>query len=330
MTNRQAAMPVNNTPAFWVGSIPIFGELILAPMDGFSDQPFRSLARRLGSAMSYSEFVNALDVIHGHPLLDQRLAFLEEERPVVFQVFDDDPERLVQAVLKLSARGPDIIDINMGCASRTVAGRGAGAGLLRTPDKVAKIFKRLSTALDIPVTGKIRLGWDDDNRNYLEIARIIEDNGGQLIAVHGRTKRQNYTGQADWDAIAEIKQAVSIPVIANGDVQRVADIASIQAQTGCDGVMIGRAAIGNPWIFARLDREHVPADKVRTTMLLHLEAMLAFYGEEHGLVLFRKHVARYISPYRLSPDQRKRLLTSQQAEDFMAVLDEMIPAALPG
>jgi nifR3 family TIM-barrel protein len=277
--------------------------------------------------MSYTEFINAIDVVGRHPRLERKLTFLESERPVVYQVFDDDPDRLVKAILKLRPRGPDIIDINMGCSARCVSERGAGAGLLRTPQKIAQIFSRLTKELDIPITGKIRLGWDDASRNYLETARIIEENGGKLIAVHGRTKMQGYTGSADWDAIAEVRQAVSIPVIANGDVKTVADIERIKAHTGCSVVMIARAAIGNPWIFSRLDREQVPPDLLRETMLLHLESMRSFYGEEHGLVLFRKYAARYLSPFQLTGDFRQTLMTSQTKEQFLALLDQVILAA---
>lgn len=311
-------------PTFTVGPIPVYGDLILSPMDGFSDLPFRSLARRLGSAMSYTEFVNAIDVIQGSPRLAPRLAYDPSERPVVFQVFDDDPDRLVSAAQKLLAFEPDIIDVNMGCSAKNVSGRGAGAGLLRTPEKIARIFAELTRQINIPITGKIRLGWDETTRNYLEIARIVEDNGGQLLAVHGRTKKQGYSGQADWDAIAEVKQAVKIPVIANGDVRTVEDIDRVKRHTGCDGVMIARAAIGNPWIFSRKDRADVPVDQVRQTMLAHLAAMQSFYGVDEGLVLFRKHASRYISPYPLDRDLRARLLTSETAAVFVALLDEIM------
>jgi nifR3 family TIM-barrel protein len=280
--------------------------------------------------MSYTEFINAIDVLFGHPHLEQRLTFLESERPVVFQIFDDDPDRLVQAAHKLRKRNPDIIDVNMGCSARSVSGRGAGAGLLRAPEKIAQIFNRLTRELDIPITGKIRLGWDDASRNYLQVARIIEDNGGQMIAVHGRTKKQGYTGLADWDAIAEVRQAVSIPVIANGDVKTVADIDRIKAHTGCNAVMIARAAIGNPWIFSRLDRERVPVATLRETMLIHLSSMLEFYGPDRGLVLFRKYAARYLSPYGLEGDFRQTLMTSETPEQFTRLLDQIIltqPAA---
>jgi tRNA-dihydrouridine synthase B len=312
------------SPTFFVGNIPIFGDLILSPMDGYSDLPFRALARKLGSAMSYTEFINSIDVLYTHPHLQERLSFLEDERPVVFQIFDDEPDRLVKAALKLRRQNPDIIDINMGCSAKCVSNRGAGAGLLRTPEKIAYIFHRLSTELDIPITGKIRLGWDASTRNYLEIARIIEDNGGKLIAVHGRTKDQAYSGQADWDAIAEVKQHVSIPVIANGDVKTVADIERIKAITGCDGVMIARAAIGNPWIFSRLDRGNVSLDLLKSTMVQHLESMLDFYGPDRGQVLFRKYAARYLVPYQLSGDLRQSIMTSERKADFLSLLDQVI------
>ncbi|MBE0699396.1 MAG: tRNA dihydrouridine synthase DusB [Anaerolineaceae bacterium] len=307
-----------------VKNIPIYGDIILAPMDGYSDMPFRSLARSLGSAMSYTEFINAIDITYSHPHLEQKLTYLESERPVVFQVFDDEPERLVEAALKLRQRNPDIIDVNMGCSAKCVSGRGAGAGLLRTPDKIAYIFKRLSSELDIPVTGKIRLGWDASSLNYLEIAHIIEDNGGQMIAVHGRTKEQAYSGQADWEAIARVKQHVSIPVIANGDVKNVSDIQRVKKITGCDGVMIARAAIGNPWIFSRIDREQVSIELLKKTMLQHLELMLAFYGAERGQILFRKYASRYLMPYQLSGALRQNLMTSEKKEQFLELLDQVI------
>lgn len=309
-----------SAPTFYVRQTPIYGDLILSPMDGFSDQPYRALCRSLGSAMSYTEFINALDVLQGHPHLWRKLAYLEQERPVVYQIFDSDPLRLLEAALRLQERCPDIIDINMGCSVRSVSGRGAGAGLLREPAKVARIFSLLSSSLEVPVTAKIRLGWDDDSRNYRQIARIIEENGGALIAVHGRTRAQGYAGRADWEAIAEIKQTVSIPVIANGDVSCVADIERIKAETGCDGVMIGRAAIGNPWIFSRLDHHQVSPALLHDTMQRHLKSMLEFYGQERGLVLFRKHASRYLASLGLEIGQRERLLTCAQPMEFLQIL----------
>jgi nifR3 family TIM-barrel protein len=310
-------------PSFYVRHIPIHGDLILSPMDGYSDQPYRALCRSLGSAMSYTEFINALDVLQGHPHLSRKLAYLGVERPVVYQIFDNEPSRLLEAALRLEENGPDIIDINMGCSVRCVSGRGAGAGLLREPEKVAQIFSLLSRSLKVPVTAKMRLGWDEDNRNYRHIAQIVEENGGALIAVHGRTRAQGYSGQADWQAIAEIKRSVSIPVLANGDVSSVADIQRIKAMTGCDGVMIGRAAIGNPWIFSRLDRDQVSEALLHDTMQRHLESMLDFYGPERGLVLFRKHASRYLASKNLTNDQRQRLLTASQPVEFLQTLNSL-------
>ena len=309
------------SPSFYIREIPVYGNLVLSPMAGFSDQPFRSLCRELGSAISYTEFINAMDVVQGNKRYAKRLQYLPEERPVIFQVFDNDPDRLLQAAVMLQELAPDAIDINMGCSVRRVSGRGAGAGLLKTPLKIARIFRKLSAALHVPVTAKIRLGWDEDCRNYRLVARIIEENGGALIAVHGRTKAQGYRGEADWEAIAEVKESVTIPVIGNGDVQCVADIDRLKSQTGCDGVMIGRAAVGNPWIFSRMDRDSVPIDLVRRTMLDHLGRMLSFHEEDRGLVLFRKHISRYLSPYPLSKETRQRLLTSEDRQDFTALLE---------
>lgn len=315
-----------SVPSFKIGPLPIYGRAILSPMDGYSDLPFRGLCRRLGSALSYTEFVSCIDVLTERHDLSLRLTYAEWERPIVFQLFDDDPARMLAAARQVRHLNPDIIDVNMGCSARNITARGAGAGLLQTPEKIAAIFKALTAEMTIPITGKIRLGWDEENRNYLEVARIIEDNGGALLAVHGRTRAQSYGGEADWDAIAEIKRAVSIPVLGNGDVRMVEDIHRMREHTGCDGVLIGRAAIGNPWLFAELDRADVPAEQVRATMLEHLETMLSFYGREQGLILFRKHAKQYISPYPLDNASRRRLLTATEPGDFISLLEDLLEA----
>jgi nifR3 family TIM-barrel protein len=311
-------------PLFHIRDIPMYGDMILSPMDGFSDQPFRSLARRLGSAASYTEFVNCIEVLNNPERVAPRLCYEEWERPVIFQIFDNDPARMLKAALQLQELEPDAIDVNMGCSDRSVAGRGAGAGLLRTPAVIAQIFQKLTAHLEVPVTGKIRLGWDEDSLNYLEVARIVEDNGGQLLAVHARTKVQGYGGRANWGAIAEVVKTLSIPVVGNGDVKQAADIARMKAETGCAAVMIARGAIGNPWLFAGLDREQVPPQQVREMMLEHLFAMIDFYGPEDGLIRFRKHAKQYISPYPLSRERRTQLLTSQTPGDFTALLDGIL------
>ncbi|MHB1120523.1 MAG: tRNA dihydrouridine synthase, partial [Bellilinea sp.] len=257
------ASTINPVPDFYIREIPIFGRIILAPMDGVSDLPFRSLARRLGSAISYTEFINAIDIVNGHPDLARRVQYAEFERPIAFQIFDDDPVRIVDAAQMLLAYHPDIIDVNLGCSAKCVTNRGAGAALLRDPKKIGEIFSNLTRSLPVPVTGKIRLGWDDTSLNYLEVARTIQDNGGSLVSVHGRTRVQGYTGSARWEPIREIKQALIIPVVANGDISAVSDIDNVFQLTGCDAVMIGRAALENPWLFSRLDRAEVRADTVQ-------------------------------------------------------------------
>lgn len=314
------------TPSFHIGDVPVRGRRILAPMDGLSDMPFRSLCRRFVSAMSYTSFVNAAGILAGSSQANAAVDFEPHERPVAVQIFDDDEERLLAAALRLMARHPDILDVNMGCSSRCVAGRGAGAGLLRDPVKVGRIVGSLSRALPVPVTAKIRLGWDDDTRNYLEVARAIEDNGGRLIAVHGRTKAQGYTGEADWGPIAEVKAAVRIPVLGNGDVVTADDAERLMRLTGCDGVMIGRAAIGNPWIFLARPPTLDP-DTVLPIVAEHLNAMLVYYGEARGLVLFRKHLARYLEHLPFGRAERPSLLTASTAAGLLSRLG--IPATPP-
>jgi nifR3 family TIM-barrel protein len=308
-------------PIFKIHNIPVYGDLILSPMAGFSDQPYRLICREYGSAMSYTEFVSADGILHGNERTMEMLRFAPSEHPVVFQIFGSNEATLEQAARKIEQLGPDIIDLNMGCSVKKISNRGSGAALLKEPQKIGRIFARLTKALSVPVTGKMRLGWDDDSLNYLEVAKIIEGNGAALIAVHGRTKEQAYSGQANWDAIAEIKQAVSIPVIGNGDVRTVADIDRIKQHTGCDAVMIGRAAIGNPWIFQRKDIEQVTLSEKAALIQRHLDLMLDFYGEERGLILFRKHIVKYIRGMAHSAKVRAKLVTCTRPEEFIALMN---------
>ncbi|HEX8990201.1 MAG TPA: tRNA-dihydrouridine synthase family protein [Anaerolineales bacterium] len=310
------------TPNFHVRDVPVYGDAILAPMDGYSDWPFRSICRGLGSAMSYSEFVKVEHVLHSPRHTRAKLYYEEAERPVVFQIYGDDVEQIVQAALQVQELGPDIIDINMGCPAKSVAARGAGVGLMRTPLKIARLFRKLSTVLRVPVTGKIRLGWED-MRTYKLVARIVEENGGSLIAIHGRTKEQSYGGKANWDAIAEVKAAVKIPVIGNGDVKTAADIDRLKQYTGCEAVMIGRAAIANPWIFSRLDREQVAPEQVREVVRQHLARNVQFYGPEDGPRLFRKHAVQYLLLRQLSREDRKRILQVRPPAEFVKLLEQI-------
>lgn len=315
--------PVN----FLVGGVAVRGKLILAPMDGISDLPFRVLTRRLGSAMSYTEFINSMDVVNHYKFLPDRLVFWEEERPLVYQIYDEDPDRMLRAALELEKKKPDIIDVNMGCPAKTVSSRGAGAGLLRQPQKIVEIMQKLTRNLSVPVTAKIRLGWDDGSRNYIEVAKIIEGEGGHLLAVHGRTRMQNYAGQADWDAIAEIKQMLKIPVIGNGDVRTTADISNMLQHTGCDAVMIGRAAVDNPWIFSGMNRDQVSSAVVYQTMIDHCQTLINFYGPR-GLVLFRKFAKRYLKPYPVDADLIHAMMVCEDHSAFIHLLEEAFLAAV--
>ncbi len=309
-------------PTFMVRDIPVYGDLILSPMAGYSDMPYRLICREFGSAMSYTEFVSADGLLHANQRTQEMLRFAAAERPMVFQIFGNSADVLVDAARRIEPLGPDIIDINMGCSARKIAQRGSGAALLKNPPEIARIFAQLSRVLSIPVTGKIRLGWDSTSLNYLEVAKIMEDNGAALIAVHGRTKAQAYSGLANWDAIAAVKQTVRIPVIGNGDVRVAADIDRIKQHTGCDGVMIARAAIGNPWIFARKDIEQVTlAEKIKL-IYRHLDLMLDFYGKERGLILFRKHVVKYVRGLSHISRVRQQLMACTQPEQFVALIGD--------
>ncbi|MCL5999314.1 MAG: tRNA dihydrouridine synthase DusB [Chloroflexi bacterium] len=306
--------------SFYVRDIPVHGDVILAPMDGYSDLPFRVLCREYGSAMSYTEFVAVEAIIHGAKKAMRMFDYAPMEKPqMTFQVFGPGEDDIVLAARKLEALQPGIIDLNMGCSVPNVSGRGAGAGLLRDPQKIGRIFRRLSQDLRVPVTGKIRLGWDSQTRNYLDVARTLEDNGASLVAVHGRTKEMKYNGQADWDAIAEIKQAVKIPVIGNGDIKTACDIDRMKAHTGCDGVMIARAAIGNPWIFQRRDRDQVSVRETVQLSLRHLQLMVDYYGD-YGLVLFRKHAVKYIHGLPGAAELRQQLVTCESPQRFVELL----------
>ncbi len=305
-----------------VEKTPGKSNLILAPMDGYSNWPFRSLCRELGSAISYTEFVKAEDVLDRPHYIQKKLHFTEDERPVFFQLYGHNPDKILSAALKLQAFEPDAIDINMGCPNRSITSRGAGAGLMRTPIKVARIFKQLTNSLDVPVTGKIRLGWQDC-QNQLLIARIIEEFGGSLLAVHARTKEQGHQGEPNLSAISEIKETIQIPVLGNGGINRVADIKVMQEVTNCDGVMIGRAANRNPWIFSCKDREEIQAPEVEALLLNHLDRSLSFYGPTNGLVFFRKFTAGYLAPYELSPEIRRSLLTETAPKQFVKKVREV-------
>lgn len=317
-------MAENLSPRFYINTLPVFGDTILAPMDGFTDYPFRQIAHHFGSALSFSEFINAIDLANGHPLLKQKLQFSDEERPVVLQIFDDDPQRMLEGAIKLEKLHPDVIDVNIGCSAKNVSNRGAGAGLLKDSQKIKQMVSALVQNLKTPVTAKIRLGWDESTINYLEVSQTLEDCGVSMITVHGRTRKQEYSGVADWNAIRDIKNRVKIPVIGNGDIKTPADIQRMKEETGCDAVMIGRAALGNPWILSKLNKSELPADEIYRVMAEHLALMVSFYGNPLGVILFRKHLARYMSGYLTTTEIRGRIFQFDQPEPLLQMVSDLL------
>lgn len=308
------------TPRFFVRDIPLYGDLILSPMAGFSDIPFRLICREFGMSMSYTEVISMDGVLWKNQKTFKLLNYVPTERPVIFQILGNDEDKLVEACRIIEQLGPDIIDVNMGCSVSDIAGKGAGAGLLKDPAKIGRIFNKLTKVLHVPVTGKIRLGWDNKSLNYLTVARILEENGASLIAVHGRTRSQFFHGKADWHAIAEVRQAVKIPVLGNGDVKCVADIDRMKGDTGCDGVMIGRAAIGHPWIFLHKDRDQVSYHDKAELIQRHLSHMLEYYGQDIGVILFRKHAVRYIMGMPNAAELRPQMVRCTGAGEIMDLL----------
>ncbi len=310
---------------FSLGSVKIDSPLLQAPLDGWTNEPFRRITRELGSPVSITEFINGLDVVHNTPGLPQRIAFDPSEQPIVFQLFDDDPERLIRSACILAERcRPDVFDVNMGCSARQVSNRGAGAGLLRHPEKIETILKGLTQHLDVPVTAKIRLGWDSGSINYLEIGKLIQDCGAAMVTLHARTREQQYSGSADWTAIAALKAELNIPVTGNGDVVTIGDAERMMRETGCDAVMIGRAMLRNPWIFAGYDFDDVPEDLFREICLKHLRYNQGYEGEYWGSVTFRKFAKRYLSRMDVSKADMQTLMTTDDPDRFSAYFEQLL------
>lgn len=313
----------SKNPVFYIKQIPIYSRTILAPMDGLSDYPTRNLCREYGSAVSYTEFLNTTDIFNQNRDIHLRMAYHPDERPVAFQLLDSDPERLFRAAEMILPLKPDILDINLGCPSRPISARGAGAGLMLRPDLVEKIISGMVSRFDLPITAKIRLGWDDKSRNYMEIAQIIEGCGGSLVAVHGRTREQHYNGTANWEPIREIKQALKIPVIANGDIRTPEDIQHVLDLTGCEGVMIGRAALGNPWLFSGIDYQTIPFDQTEQTIVQHLSWMVDFYEEPAGVIFFRKHLKAYLKRFHFPRTNLLPLLLTESKAEICDLLEDL-------
>ncbi|MBV6492512.1 MAG: putative tRNA-dihydrouridine synthase [Turneriella sp.] len=248
----------------------------------------------MGSAYSITEFVSTEHLFRSNPKAIALFRYEEIERPLVFQVFGKDPDIVAKGINRVLHLNPDGIDLNMGCSVRTVSASGSGAGLLKTPEVARTIIRRLTAETNLPISAKIRLGWDSGNLNYKEISAMLESEGVWSIAVHGRTRQMGYSGRANWDAIGEIAEACRIPIFGNGDVTSYEEAHQKIQDYGVYGVFIGRGAIGNPWLFAGKNREFLNYAERLPTILEHVQSMAKFYGDQAAAILMRKHLTQYL------------------------------------
>lgn len=289
-----------------IGTVPIDPPLIMAPLAGITDLPFRLIVKEAGCGLVCSEMISANGLLHQSLKTFRMLASNRAEKPLSVQIFGADPVVMAEAARIVADSGADILDINFGCSVRKVVKTGSGAALMRTSDRAEAILTSIREAVSIPLTIKIRSGWDRSGDQAVDIARIAEKCGVDAITVHPRTATQGFTGNADWALIRRVKQTVGIPVVGNGDIECPEDVIEMFRKTECDGVMIGRAAIGHPWIFSQAldclsDRipEPIDSDRLRKTMIRYLDASVAYYGETVASRMMRSRLGRFVKglPY---------------------------------
>lgn len=296
---------MNELKKLKIGSVTLENSYILAPMAGVTDLPFRLLCKEQGAGLLCMEMVSAKAILYKNRNTQALLAIDEREHPVSLQLFGSDPDIISEIAKQIEELPFDILDLNMGCPVPKIVKNGEGSALMKNPKLIGEIVRKTSRAIKKPLTVKIRKGFDDSCMNAVEIAKIIEDAGGAAVAVHGRTREQYYSGRADWDIIRQVKEAVSIPVIGNGDVKSPQDAARLKEETGCDGVMIGRAVQGNPWIFREMIAyeetgilpERPSLKEIKETMLRHAKLQMEYKGEYLGIREMRKHVAWYTTGF---------------------------------
>lgn len=317
-----------------IGSATLPNNLILAPMAGVTDLPFRLLCKEQGAGLLCMEMVSAKAILYKNRNTESLLEIDPRENPVSLQLFGSDPEIISTIAHQIEERPFDILDLNMGCPVPKIVNNGEGSALMKNPKLAGEIIRETVKAIDKPVTVKIRKGFDDEHINAVEMAKIAEDAGAAAVAVHGRTREQFYSGRADWDIIRQVKEAVSIPVIGNGDLLTAEDVIAMEAQTGCDGFMIARGAQGNPWIFRQIlhyfeTGEHLAKptlEEVTQMILRHARMMLEFKGEYIGIREIRKHAAWYTAGY---PNSARLRVAINNVESFEA-LEELLMNNLDG
>jgi tRNA-dihydrouridine synthase B len=313
-----------------IGPYVLPSNVVLAPMAGVTDRPFRILCRRFGAGLAASEMLSADVRLWDTPKSRRRMDHSGEPCPRVVQIAGFDPLMMADAARRNVDAGAQIIDVNMGCPAKKVCNRLAGSALLQDEELVARILHSVVRAVDVPVTLKTRTGWDRSHKNGLSIARIAEDAGIQALAVHGRTRADLYTGIAEYETVAAIKDAIKIPVFANGDVDSPQRARQILDATRCDGIMIGRAAQGRPWIFDEVNfflatgksRAALALEKVRDIMRAHLEDLYAFYGDETGVRVARKHLSWYFRQHPGQDALRNRLVQIETPQEQLSTLLE--------
>ena len=319
-----------------IGCVTLVGRMVLAPMAGVTDRAFRQICREQGAALTVTEMVSAKALTYGDKKTPGLLALGETEHPAAAQIFGHEPETMAEgAKIAREISGCDIIDINMGCPAPKIAGNGDGSALMRDPTLAARVIEAVVHAVDVPVTVRFRKGWDEKSVNCVEFARMAEQAGAAAIAVHGRTRAQQYSGSADWDAIAAVKQAVSIPVIANGDVAVPEDAVRILEHTGADAVMVGRGALGDPWIFSRanalLDTGVCPplppfAERIDTAVR-QIELAAAYKGERVAMLEARRHVNWYLKGQSGLKAFKMRICALERLDELYPLADELKRAA---